>query len=94
MSKKIGALQEATEVFEREGGNIHLIFSDVVLTDGTGIQLVEKLLSINPNIHVLLSSGYTDQKSQWQDIQDRKYSFIQKPYKISDMLKAIKEAAL
>ncbi len=87
-------IKEATEVFEREGGNIHLIFSDVVLTDGTGIQLVEKLLSINPNIHVLLSSGYTDQKSQWQDIQDRKYSFIQKPYKISDMLKAIKEAAL
>ena len=85
-------IKEATEVFEREGENIHLIFSDVVLPDGTGIELVEKLRSINPNIHVLLSSGYTDQKSQWQDIQNRKYPFIHKPYKISDLLKTIKEA--
>jgi two-component system cell cycle sensor histidine kinase/response regulator CckA len=83
---------EAMEIFVEEDGNFHLIFTDVVLSDENGVQLVEKLLTINPNISVLLTSGYTNQKSQWNNIRDKGFRFIQKPYTVANLLKTVKEA--
>jgi signal transduction histidine kinase/ActR/RegA family two-component response regulator len=83
--------KEALEIFEEEKGNFHLVLSDVVLTDKSGLHLVEQLLSRKPKLRVLLSSGYTGQKSQWTIIRQRGYRFLQKPYAITDLLQAIKE---
>jgi PAS domain S-box-containing protein len=83
---------EATEIFEREGGKFHLLFSDVVLGDQSGLDLVERFLKRRPELGVLLSSGYMDEKSQWPVIRERGYSFLNKPYFLSDLLKAVKEA--
>lgn len=82
---------EAMGIFMREDTNIQLVLSDVVLTDLNGLQLVDQLLTINPNLRVLFSSGYADQRSQWQSIHDKGYHFIQKPYAIADLLGTIKE---
>jgi len=57
---------EALVIFERENGDFALVFSDVVLPDGSGLNLVDHLLARQPDLRVLLSSGYTDPKSQWQ----------------------------
>jgi two-component system, cell cycle sensor histidine kinase and response regulator CckA len=62
-----------------------------VLPDKSGIELVEKLLGENPGLKILLSSGYTDQKSQWSVIQSRKYPFIHKPFSLIELLKTVKE---
>ena len=86
-----GAYEEAIEVFEREGGNFDLIFSDVVLPDKSGIRLIDELLSQRPDIQVLVSSGYTDQKSQWPVIQEKGFRFLQKPYSLVDLLGTIDE---
>ncbi|MEC4684134.1 MAG: GAF domain-containing protein [Nitrospirota bacterium] len=84
-------VQEALEIFEREKGDFHLILSDVVLPDNSGLHLVDQLLSYKPDLQVLLSSGYTDQKSQWRLIRERKFRFLQKPYALGDLLQAVKE---
>ncbi len=83
-------VQEALEIFEREKGNFYLILSDVVLPDKSGLYLVDRLLSYKPELRVLLSSGYTDQKSQWSLIQEREFRFLQKPYTLADLLQAVK----
>jgi CheY-like chemotaxis protein len=83
--------EEAMDIFEKEGRNFHLVFTDVVLPNKSGLQLIDHLLSRKPELPVLLSSGYTDQKSQWSIIQKRKYRFLQKPYTIPDLLKIIRE---
>ncbi|HUV35404.1 MAG TPA: response regulator, partial [Patescibacteria group bacterium] len=57
----------------------------------SGIQLIEELLSRDPDLKVILSSGYAAPKSQWDLIQKKGYRFIQKPYKMVDLLKVIKE---
>jgi CheY-like chemotaxis protein len=80
----------AVEVFEREKGNFDLILSDVILPDKNGVELVEDLLSRNPNLKVLLSSGYTDDKSQWAVIRKRGFRFMQKPYSLVGLLRALK----
>jgi signal transduction histidine kinase/CheY-like chemotaxis protein len=87
----VSNVKEAVEIFEREKGEFRLVISDVVLPDGDGLELVERLLSRNPRIQVLLSSGYTDIKSQWPIIQEKGYRFLQKPYSIEDLLRNIRE---
>ncbi|MDY7041237.1 MAG: ATP-binding protein, partial [Chloroflexota bacterium] len=84
--------EEALGIFEREGGQVHLVFSDVVLPGQSGVQLAEKLLSSHPDLQVLLSSGYTDQKSQWTFIQEKGFRFLQKPYTFPRLLRTIREA--
>ena len=86
-----GAYGEALEVFEREGGRFDLVFSDVVLPDKSGIKLIDKLLSRRPDLQVLVSSGYTDQKSQWPVIQEKGFRFLQKPYSLVDLLGTVDE---
>ncbi|HUV36740.1 MAG TPA: PAS domain S-box protein [Patescibacteria group bacterium] len=82
---------EALEIAAREERKIDVVFSDVVLPGRSGIQLIEELLSRDPDLKVILSSGYAAPKSQWDLIQEKGYRFIQKPYKMVDLLKAIKE---
>jgi nitrogen-specific signal transduction histidine kinase/CheY-like chemotaxis protein len=81
----------ALDIFAREEGNFHLIFCDVVLPDKDGLQLVEQLFSRKPELRVLMSSGYTDQKSQWSIIRERGFQFLPKPYTLVGLLQAVRE---
>ncbi len=83
--------QEAVNIFKQENYNFHLIFSDVVLPDSSGVRLAEELLFYKPELLCLLTSGYTDEKSQWALIQEKGYPFLQKPYTLYDLFKTIKD---
>ncbi|MFQ5905596.1 MAG: ATP-binding protein, partial [bacterium] len=83
--------KEALDIFHREKGNLQMVFSDVMLPDGSGIQLVERLTALNPAIRALFSSGYTDGSAGLEAIQEKGYSFLQKPYVLSYLLRAARE---
>ncbi len=81
--------EEALEFFKSCDGRFDLVFSDVVLPGKSGVTLAEELLALDPKLDILLSSGYTDEKSQWGEIQERGYEFLQKPYQLSNLLDTI-----
>jgi len=85
-------VREAMNIFKKEGKRIDLLLSDVVLPDGTGVQLADQLISRNPSLRVLLSSGYTEQRSQWDTISRKGYGFLQKPYELAALLSALRKA--
>jgi DNA-binding NtrC family response regulator len=68
-----------------------LVISDVVLPDISGLQLVEKLLAMKPDLAIILSSGYTDQKSEWERISTIGYVFLQKPYPAEKLVMTVHE---
>lgn len=84
--------KEAFGVFEKEGRNVDLLFSDIVLPDDTGPRLAELFLKLKPGIGVLLSSGYSDEKSDWFATQQHKYIYLPKPYSLEDLLKSVRNA--
>jgi DNA-binding NtrC family response regulator len=49
---------EATARFEAAGNRVSLLLSDVVLPDGTGPELYQLLVTANPRLRLLLTSGY------------------------------------
>jgi two-component system cell cycle sensor histidine kinase/response regulator CckA len=80
---------EAFHLFTQHCPDIHLVLSDVVLPDLSGIQLIQKMQEQHAGLKVLLTSGYTDSKSQWSVIQEKKIPFLQKPYTLIDLLETI-----
>ena len=84
-------VKEALDIFEKEKGNFQMVFSDVVLPDQSGLELIDQLLSSKSDLPVLLSSGYMDEKSQWFVIRERGFKFLQKPYSLVNLLRAVKK---
>ncbi|MFC2048592.1 PAS domain S-box protein [Elusimicrobiota bacterium] len=84
-----GSITEAEEIYKKNSEKIDLVLSDMVLPDGTGIELVERLNRIKSVKKVIYSSGYLDDQSRWEEIQKNNIPFIQKPYIVKDLLDII-----
>ncbi|MCK5154198.1 MAG: PAS domain S-box protein [Spirochaetales bacterium] len=85
------SVNEVFDMFDVESGVFNIIFSDVMLPDINGVKLVEFLLERNAELKILLTSGYTDERSNWKEIQEKGYKFLQKPYTMDSLLKKIAE---
>jgi len=85
--------QEASNIFEEQKGNFHVILSDIVLPDKSGIEMVDEFLYLKPEIGVLFSSGYTDYQTRWPTIHEKGYRFLEKPYALNDLLRVIREVS-
>jgi signal transduction histidine kinase/ActR/RegA family two-component response regulator len=83
---------EAKERFIRENGDVDLVFVDVVLPDQSGVDLVDELMRLKPDLKVLFTSGYTDHKSQWFDIRERGFNYLQKPYGLAELLRTVRSS--
>ncbi|MFQ5428270.1 MAG: PAS domain S-box protein [Thermodesulfobacteriota bacterium] len=84
-----GSGEEAMEIFRGEAEGFDLIFSDVVLPDCNGVDLVEKIIEERPAEKVLLTSGYVGDKARWDLINERGYRFLQKPYSLADLFETV-----
>ncbi|MFH1927889.1 MAG: response regulator, partial [Chloroflexota bacterium] len=83
--------QEALDIFKQEEGEFDLVFCDLVLTDGSGLKLAQRLLDLRPDTSVIFTSGYSAEKTDWRVIQEEGYPFLQKPYSLSDLLGVVSE---
>lgn len=87
-----GSSTEGIDLFTQAGGDFDLLLSDVVLPDQNGIVTADYLQQRKPELAVVLCSGYTDERSRWRAIEERKYIFLQKPYPLDDLLRTIRTA--
>ncbi|MEZ5326393.1 MAG: ATP-binding protein [Verrucomicrobiales bacterium] len=81
--------KEALEQFD--AGEYDLIFSDAVLPDGNGVDLLDKFMNEKPETRALLSSGYTDKTALMQMVKEREISFLQKPYSLPQLYRTVRE---
>ncbi|RLC79205.1 MAG: hypothetical protein DRI61_08420, partial [Chloroflexi bacterium] len=84
--------REALEIFEVEEGAIDLVFTDVILPDIHGPELVKRLMLRNPQLRVLFCSGYMQEHSEGREVQEKGLPFIQKPFSVLGMLQAVRNA--
>jgi two-component system cell cycle sensor histidine kinase/response regulator CckA len=87
----VDSAERALEICKRECGNLNLLLSDVVLPGMSGVELVEQVNEYYPELKIILSSGYADEKSQLEIIEKKGYKFIQKPYTPAILLRIIRE---
>lgn len=71
---------EAFETFKKSSDKIDLLITDVVMPRMSGRDLAGKIREINPDIRVLFSSGYSDDRSIMSDPSSRNIDSINKPF--------------
>jgi signal transduction histidine kinase/ActR/RegA family two-component response regulator len=84
-------VREARALFDESSGQFEMIFSDAVLPDGNGLQLLDTFLTRNPGLRALLSSGYTDKTSLMEMARHRRISFLPKPYSLPVLFQTVAE---
>ncbi|MBW1814334.1 MAG: PAS domain S-box protein, partial [Deltaproteobacteria bacterium] len=81
----------AIETYRKNGKIIDLVILDMILPEMDGSKIYDRLKDINPNVKVLLSSGFT-QNGQATEILDKGCNgFIQKPFTLEQLSQKISE---
>jgi len=85
-----GSGTEAIDLFENERKEIDLVILDMIMPGMGGGETYDQLKAIDPDVTVLLSSGYSI-NGQAKEIMDRGCSgFIQKPFAMDELSRKVK----
>ena len=86
-----GGGKEALEIYQKNEQKIDMVILDLIMPDISGGDTYDKLKEINPEIKVMLSSGYSID-GQTNEILERGCNgFIQKPFNIKKLSQKIRE---
>ncbi|MEO1368495.1 MAG: response regulator, partial [Acidobacteriota bacterium] len=83
---------EALEIYRAEGERISGVIMDLTMPGLDGLATFERLREINPEIKVLLSSGYSGDTLIERYLEKGFAGFIAKPYRPSTLRAALREA--
>ena len=77
--------KEAMETYEKNKELIDIVLLDMIMPDMSGSDTYDGMKELDPDIKVLLSSGYSI-NGQATEIMDRGCNgFIQKPFKMKEL---------
>jgi two-component system cell cycle sensor histidine kinase/response regulator CckA len=80
-----GSGQEGIAVYMEKKDKIDLVILDMIMPGISGSETFDRLRKINPNIKVLLSSGYS-LNGEAKHIMDRGCNgFLQKPFRLEEL---------
>jgi len=83
--------KEAIEIYEENKERIDIVILDMIMPDMSGGVTYDRMKEIDPDIKVLLSSGYSI-NGQATEILDRGCNgFIQKPFKMKELSQKLRE---
>ena len=80
---------EALEIFQDPSQKIDLVILDLVMPGMNGHKVFEAMKVVNPNIPVLLSSGYSIDSHAREILEKGALEFIQKPFRMAHLSKVV-----
>jgi len=86
-----GSGEAAIDIYKKKGDQIGLVFLDVEMPGMGGHICFEKLQKINPEIKVIIATGYPSVGKIKDTLDAGAVGFIRKPYKSADMVKKARE---
>lgn len=85
---------DAIALAKQHAGPIHLLLSDVVMPDMSGLDLAEQFLRDFPQMRVVLMSGYTTDP-RLQSIGHQEFChFLPKPFTATDLMQRVRTALI
>ncbi len=80
---------QALEIANSYDGEIHMVFSDIVMPEMSGPEVVGMIQKKRPNVRILLSSGYADHSQLQANNGNQK--FLKKPFTPSALCRMVRE---
>jgi two-component system, cell cycle sensor histidine kinase and response regulator CckA len=82
---------EAVETFKKNREKIHAVILDMIMPGMGGGEIFDALIGIDPEVKVLLSSGYSVDGEASEILKRGCKGFIQKPFDITSLSKKLRE---
>ncbi|MEN6319050.1 MAG: PAS domain S-box protein [Syntrophaceae bacterium] len=83
--------REAIEIYTAHKDEIALVILDMIMPDMSGGETFDRLKKINPDIKVILSSGYSLKGQAIRIMEKGCYAFIQKPFSFTSLSQKIRD---
>jgi CheY-like chemotaxis protein len=81
----------AVEIFRTRSHQIEVVLLDMTLPGISGLQVLQDVRRIRPDIRVILTSAYSREIAEPQVPRDLIYEFIGKPFRIADLLALLRK---
>jgi len=82
---------EALRVAKATSTSIHLLLTDLVMPDSTGIQLSETLVQLRPDLKILIMSGHIGPNLLQHSPNGSNGAFLPKPFAADVLVKAVRD---
>lgn len=80
---------EGLSVYQSNKHRIHVIISDLGMPNMNGEEFFHEVKKFDPEVRVIISSGYLDHQTRHRMMERGVRDFINKPYKLSEMAKVV-----
>ena len=83
--------EKAVDIYSKNKKMINMVILDLNMPGMGGLKSFEKLKEIDPEVKVIIATGYSDSKNE---IESNKYfnkNIIKKPFPLSDLLEKVRE---
>ncbi len=82
---------DAVTIYEENPGMVDLVLLDMIMPKAGGHETFLKLKAIDPNVKVLLSSGFVNEKAVEDLLAQGACGFLPKPHRLPVVAKAIRD---
>jgi two-component system response regulator DevR len=86
-----GSVAEAVSLVERV--KPHVVLLDVKLPDASGMEACQRLLSVSPQLRILVLTSYAENATVVSAVQSGAHGYILKDIRTDDLIKAIRTVA-
>ncbi len=83
--------KEAREIYLKERESISLVILDLIMPEMGGTECLKELLKIDPQVKVLVASGYSADASVKETIQMGAKGFVTKPFRVKELLRDVRK---
>jgi len=87
----VGSGQEAIAAYMEKRNAIDLVIPDMIMPGISGRETFDRLREIDPEVRVLLSSGYSIEGEAQQILNRGCNGFIQKPFQLENLSRKVRE---
>jgi len=84
---------EAVHIYRHRLEEIQAVLLDLTMPGMSGEETFAQLRAINPEVSIVLSSGYNKRETTAQLASDELATFLQKPYRIAELMHALDSVA-
>ncbi len=81
---------EAVKIYKKNKEKIKLVIMDLMMPVLNGKEATEKLKEINPEVKIILSSGYLGTEMGVEMLADESVKYVEKPFHLQELIYAVR----
>ena len=83
---------EALRLLDDPDVTIDVLLTDVMMPQMGGRELAERMLAVQPDVHVIFMSGYIADRALMTGVAERRAPLLQKPFSLDEMVRVVRDS--